>query len=82
MFLTHLVYLIEHYLEKILNDVWLFFFHPVCNPYMIAGNGTIEASVSAGNKMRVMSVLMHRESEIRDLTIREPSLEEVFFGVD
>ncbi|MBI3393198.1 MAG: ABC transporter ATP-binding protein [Nitrospirae bacterium] len=49
---------------------------------LVAGNGTIEASVSAGNKMRVMSVLMHRESEIRDLTIREPSLEEVFFGVD
>ena len=48
---------------------------------LVAGNGTIEASVSAGNKMRVMSVLMHRESEIRDLTIREPSLEEVFFGV-
>lgn len=44
-------------------------------------DGFLHASVPREDKLRVLSVLMALEGRFADLSIREPNLEEVFFGV-
>lgn len=44
-------------------------------------NGYMLVSVSRENKLKVLSAVMSRQETIKDLSIREPSLEEVFFGI-
>lgn len=43
--------------------------------------GHLLASVPRESKIRILSVLFQRRNGFTDLSIREPSLEEVFFGV-
>jgi Cu-processing system ATP-binding protein len=44
-------------------------------------DGHIIASVRIENKLRILSVVMERKDSFIDLSVREPSLEEVFFGI-
>lgn len=44
-------------------------------------NGYLHASVPRKNKLKVLSAIMEEKDRFVDLSIREPSLEEVFFGV-
>lgn len=44
-------------------------------------NGYLLASVPRVNKLRIISAIMKEKERFDDLSIREPSLEEVFFGV-
>jgi Cu-processing system ATP-binding protein len=44
-------------------------------------NGFLLASVPGGNKLEIISTIMAEKERFDDFTIREPSLEEVFFGV-
>ncbi len=43
--------------------------------------GSYKAGVPRENKMELMAALMEEKDRFTDLTIREPSLEEVFFGI-
>ncbi len=43
--------------------------------------GCIVADIPRTNKIRILSALMERKEGVKDLSIREPNLEEVFFGV-
>lgn len=43
--------------------------------------GSIVADIPRTNKIRILSALMERKEGVKDLSIREPNLEEVFFGV-
>jgi Cu-processing system ATP-binding protein len=44
-------------------------------------NNTLHASVPREIKLQLISVIMEEKDRFLDLSIREPSLEEVFFGV-
>jgi len=44
-------------------------------------NGCLIASVPADRKLEIISALMEEKDRFTDISIREPSLEEVFFGV-
>lgn len=44
-------------------------------------DGHIIASVRIENKLRILSLVMERKDSFIDLSVREPSLEEVFFGI-
>jgi Cu-processing system ATP-binding protein len=44
-------------------------------------NGYLHASVPRENKLKIISAVMEEKDRFVDLSIREPSLEEVFFGV-
>lgn len=44
-------------------------------------NGYLIASVSNADKMRILSVIMGEKEKFTDLSVREPNLEEVFFGI-
>jgi Cu-processing system ATP-binding protein len=44
-------------------------------------NGYLSASVPGDRKLGVISAIMEEKDRFADLSIREPSLEEVFFGV-
>ncbi len=44
-------------------------------------DGHIIASVRIENKLRILSLVMERKESFIDLSVREPSLEEVFFGI-
>ena len=44
-------------------------------------NGYLIANVPPDNKMKVLSSLMEKKDRFEDITITEPSLEEVFFGI-
>jgi len=44
-------------------------------------NGYLIASIPREKKLRLMSEIMKEKERFIDLSIREPSLEEVFFGV-
>jgi len=44
-------------------------------------NGFLLASVSSAHKMTILSAVMEEKDRFTDLSIREPSLEEIFFGV-
>jgi Cu-processing system ATP-binding protein len=43
--------------------------------------GSIVADIPRTDKIKILSVLMDRKEGVKDLSIREPNLEEVFFGV-
>jgi Cu-processing system ATP-binding protein len=43
--------------------------------------GRIVADIPRTNKIEILSALMERREGVKDLSIREPNLEEVFFGV-
>ncbi|HHN64200.1 MAG TPA: ABC transporter ATP-binding protein [Nitrospirae bacterium] len=44
-------------------------------------NGYLIASVPSENKLRVLSAMLQEKERFQDITIKEPNLEEVFFGV-
>ncbi len=44
-------------------------------------NGFVFASVRRENKLNLLSAIMGEKERFVDLSFREPSLEEVFFGV-
>lgn len=44
-------------------------------------NGYLHASISRENKLELISAIMEEKDRFSDISIREPSLEEVFFGV-
>jgi Cu-processing system ATP-binding protein len=44
-------------------------------------NGYLHASIPRENKLELISAIMEEKDRFSDLSIREPSLEEVFFGV-
>jgi Cu-processing system ATP-binding protein len=44
-------------------------------------NGYLHASLPRENKLKIISAIMEEKERFVDLSIREPSLEEVFFGV-
>jgi Cu-processing system ATP-binding protein len=44
-------------------------------------NGYLHASIPRENKLELISAIMEEKNRFTDLSIREPSLEEVFFGV-
>lgn len=44
-------------------------------------DGHIFASMPRENKLRILSAILQRQNGFTDLSIREPNLEEVFFGV-
>jgi Cu-processing system ATP-binding protein len=48
---------------------------------LIYRNGYLMASVSGEAKMEIIAALMKEKERFEDISIREPSLEEVFFGV-
>lgn len=48
---------------------------------IVKRDGYIYATVSRNEKMRVLSALMEKRDSFVDLTVIEPSLEEVFFGL-
>jgi Cu-processing system ATP-binding protein len=43
--------------------------------------GSIVADIPRMDKIKILSVLMEQKEGVKDLSIREPNLEEVFFGV-
>ncbi len=45
-------------------------------------NGYLIADVPSGNKLKVLSSLMEQKERFEDISITEPSLEEVFFGIN
>ena len=44
-------------------------------------NGYIYASVPKENKLKMLSAILQKQESFHDLSIREPNLEEVFFGI-
>jgi Cu-processing system ATP-binding protein len=44
-------------------------------------NGYLLASISRGKKLELITAIMEEKDRFSDFSIREPSLEEVFFGV-
>jgi len=44
-------------------------------------DGYLTASIQREDKLRILSAIMERRDDFLDLSIREPSLEEVFFGI-
>ncbi len=48
---------------------------------IIKKDGYIYVTINRGKKMRVLSALMEKKDNFADLTVIEPSLEEVFFGL-
>jgi len=44
-------------------------------------NGYLHASIPRENKLELISAIMEEKDRFSDISIREPSLEEVFFGV-
>jgi Cu-processing system ATP-binding protein len=44
-------------------------------------NGYLFASIPRDNKLELISSIMKEKDRFTDISIREPSLEEVFFGV-
>lgn len=44
-------------------------------------NGYLQASIRRENKLALISALLEEKDRFTDISIREPSLEEVFFGV-
>jgi Cu-processing system ATP-binding protein len=44
-------------------------------------NGYLLASIQRENKLELISAIMEEKDRFSDLSIREPSLEEVFFGI-
>jgi len=44
-------------------------------------NGYLHASIPRENKLELISAIMQEKNRFSDISIREPSLEEVFFGV-
>ncbi len=44
-------------------------------------NGHLTASISREDKLRLLSAVMEKKESFVDLSIREPNLEEVFFGI-
>jgi len=44
-------------------------------------NDRIDADIPRMDKIKILSALMERKEGVKDLSIREPNLEEVFFGV-
>lgn len=44
-------------------------------------NGYLMASIPRSNKLKIISAIMKERERFEDISIREPSLEEVFFGV-
>jgi Cu-processing system ATP-binding protein len=48
---------------------------------VVIHGGRLVADVPRGDKLKILSTLMERQDGFHDLSIREPNLEEVFFGV-
>ncbi len=48
---------------------------------VVIHGGRLVAGVPRADKLRILSTLMERQDGFHDLSIREPNLEEVFFGV-
>ncbi len=44
-------------------------------------NGYLTANVQPEDKLKIISMLMEKKNSFMDISIREPNLEEVFFGV-
>ncbi len=44
-------------------------------------NGYLTANVQPEDKLKIISILMEKKNSFMDISIREPNLEEVFFGV-
>jgi Cu-processing system ATP-binding protein len=44
-------------------------------------DGCIVAAISASKKLNILSKVLERRNDFQDISIREPSLEEVFFGI-
>lgn len=43
--------------------------------------GILSASIPRADKLRILSVLMERKGSFTDISMKEPNLEEIFFGV-
>ena len=43
--------------------------------------GYLIASIQREDKLRILSAVMNRNGSVVDISIREPNLEEVFFGI-
>ena len=43
--------------------------------------GCLIASIQREDKLRILSAVMNRNGNVVDISIREPNLEEVFFGI-
>jgi Cu-processing system ATP-binding protein len=48
---------------------------------IVHAEGSITAGIPRTDKIRILSALMERKDGFMDLSLREPNLEEVFFGV-
>ncbi|MBI4848551.1 MAG: ABC transporter ATP-binding protein [Nitrospirae bacterium] len=44
-------------------------------------DGHLIASIPREDKLRILSVIMERKESVDDISLREPNLEEVFFGI-
>lgn len=44
-------------------------------------DGHLTANIRREDKLRILSVIMERKESVEDISLREPNLEEVFFGI-